>query len=60
MVAGPIPFTAIMEYARLYEVEDTEEFLYLIRLMDDTLLDLESKKSKGSSNSGGNKVNKTN
>lgn len=47
---GPIPFTAIVEYSRLYGIEDEEEFLFLIREMDNTLLSLESKKHKGNKN----------
>lgn len=46
MSMGPIPFTAIVEYSKIFDVGDFEDFHYLIRLMDDTLLDLESKKSK--------------
>ena len=34
MSAGPIPFTAIMDYAILFEVEDKTDFLYIIRCMD--------------------------
>ncbi len=40
----PIPFTSIAEYARLVGVEDFDEFLYCIRIMDDTIISLESKK----------------
>ena len=58
MGVGPIPFTSIMEYARLYNVEDAEEFLYLMRVMDDTLLDLERDKVRRSSNNGGDKTGK--
>jgi hypothetical protein len=56
---GPIPFTAALEYSTLYEIEDRDDFLYLIRVMDNTYLSLEAEKSKkksgaknGSSNSG--------
>lgn len=41
---GPIPFTAIAEFAKIYEVEDFEDFLYLIRVMDNTFLMLQGKK----------------
>lgn len=34
----PIPFTAIVEYSRIYELEDLEEFAYVIRSMDDTFI----------------------
>jgi len=30
-----IPFTAIVDYAKIYEIENFEEFLYLIRRMDE-------------------------
>ena len=38
MGLGPIPFTAIAEYAKIYEVEDFDEFLYLIRVMDNQFI----------------------
>ncbi len=34
----PIPFTAIVEYSRIYEIEDCDEFAYVIRAMDDTFM----------------------
>lgn len=46
MGLGPIPFTASIQYSSLYEIEDQEDFHYLIRTMDNALLSLESKKSK--------------
>lgn len=58
MAQGPIPFTAIVEYSRIYKVEDLEEFLYFIRLMDDQYLKLQSKKLEVKS--GGAKPNKNN
>lgn len=42
MGLGPIPFTAIAEYFRIYELSDFEEFAYLIRRMDNVFLELES------------------
>ena len=46
MGLGPIPFTAIVEYSRLFEIgEDFEDFHYIIRRMDNELLRLESQKS---------------
>lgn len=45
MAVGPIPFTAIVEYSKLYDVGDFDEFLYYIRVMDNTLLGLSSNKS---------------
>jgi hypothetical protein len=46
MGVGPIPFTAIVHYSTLYDVDDFEEFLFLIRQMDNCFLDLESKRQK--------------
>ena len=46
MGEGPIPFTAIVEFARVYDVDDFEEFHGLIRLMDDTHLNQEYLKRK--------------
>lgn len=42
---APIPFTAIVEYARVYNIEDLDEFLYYIRRLDNLLLEKESKKN---------------
>ena len=47
---GPIPFTAIVEYAKVYEIEDFEEFLFMIRIMDNTYLNLREKKNDGRRN----------
>lgn len=46
----PIPFLAIVEYAKIYEVEDFHEFLDIIRLMDSELIRLESQKQKTNGN----------
>lgn len=43
----PIPFTAIAEYFRLYELQDYDEFASIIRRLDRTLIELESEASKG-------------
>lgn len=52
---APIPFLAIDVYWNRFGVEDFEDFLYFIRLMDDTYLKLESNKLKNKSE--GNNVN---
>ena len=39
---GPIPFTAIVDYTRLFEIPEFEEFCYVIRRLDQTYLDLNS------------------
>lgn len=40
MSIGPIPFTAIVEYCKIYEVQDVEEFIYIIRVMDNKFISL--------------------
>jgi hypothetical protein len=52
MSIGPIPFTAIVEYSKIFEVDDFNEFHYFIRLMDQEFLELASQKMK---NNSGNK-----
>ena len=42
---APIPFTSIVEYAKVYKIEDVEEFLYNIRVMDNVYLKHKEKKS---------------
>ena len=42
----PIPFTSIVEYVKIYEVEDFHEFLDIIRDMDSELMRLEATKQK--------------
>ena len=51
---SPIPFTAIVEYARIYEVEDFHEFLDIVREMDAELLRLESQSQAKKSKDNGN------
>jgi hypothetical protein len=36
---GPIPFTAVAEYARWYEVADFDEFLMFVRALDAAYLE---------------------
>ncbi len=55
---SPIPFTSVAEYARIFEIEDFHEFLYLIRVMDAELIKLSSK--KGRTNSGPTNPSKKN
>lgn len=55
MGMAPIPFTAIVEYSRIYEIEDAEEFAYLMRLMDRTFMRLnreDQAKGNNASNNG--------
>lgn len=48
MALGPIPFTAIVEYFKIYGLSDFDEFSYVIRRMDRAYLDL-NKDVKGAS-----------
>jgi len=38
MSVSPIPFTAISEYARIFNIRDFDEFLYYMRLLDNVFL----------------------
>ena len=44
MEAGYIPFTAILEYFKVYPVASFEDFLYLIRVMDREYMSKQEKK----------------
>ena len=44
---GRIPFTAIVEYAKIYQVDDFDTFMYIIRIMDNKVIDLNNNKSRG-------------
>jgi hypothetical protein len=46
MGLAPIPFTAILEYHKIYGIEDFDEFLYLVRVMDYKFLKLEANRVK--------------
>lgn len=41
---SPLPFTAITEFAKIYSVEDFEDFLYIVRQMDEAYLEFHRKK----------------
>jgi hypothetical protein len=66
MSLGPISFTAIAEYFRIYELSDFDEFAYLIRRMDSVFLELEAAdktpapKPQGGGKSATNNPNKKN
>ncbi len=51
----PIPFTAIAEYFRIYELVDFDEFSDVIRRLDNAFLELAaaSSKNEGGSNASG-------
>lgn len=51
----PIPFMAIVEYAKIYGIDEDEfqEFLDIIRRMDSEFIKLENESSKKKTNNGG-------
>ena len=52
----PIPFTAIAEYSRIYELHDFDDFAEIIRFMDNIFLELQDDAAK---KEGANKNGKT-
>jgi hypothetical protein len=57
MDIGPIPFTSILEYFRVYELGEFDDFLYIMRLLDNTLLELSREKNKASGKDSGKSKN---
>lgn len=56
MALGPIPFTAIIDYFKLYDLSDFDEFSYVMRRMDRVYLQNHnevSKSAKGGEKSSG-------
>ena len=53
---GPIPFTAIVEYSNIVEIEDFDEFLYIIRRLDSVILKRRSQNAQKSNTKNNNKV----
>lgn len=43
---GAIPFTAIADYFRIYELRDFDDFIYIIRRMDYTFRELNAETAK--------------
>jgi hypothetical protein len=42
---GPIPFTSVFEYFRIYSIEGSfDDFLYIIRVMEKVFFDFEEEK----------------
>lgn len=57
----PIPFTAIAEYSKIYKIGDFDEFAHVMRVMDDTLLELSegiNKEGRGSGNNNADAKNR--
>ena len=38
VMGGPIPFTSIIDFARIYEIDDIADFNSIIRMIDDFYL----------------------
>lgn len=53
-----IPFTAIIEYSKIFEIDD-DDFYFVIRMLDDLFLELNSQKDKPSTKKGKGKPNGT-
>lgn len=56
MGAAPIPFTAIVEYARIYKIDEFEEFKYIIRRLDKVLLEKDDSNANNGSQKDNSKV----
>lgn len=46
LAVGPIPFTALVDYTKLFEIPDFDEFAYVIRCLDRAYLDLNAQETK--------------
>lgn len=46
MALGPIPFTAILEYSKIFYDGEFDDFLYFMRVMDREYLKLAAEASK--------------
>jgi hypothetical protein len=58
---GPIPFTAVVDYFTIYNIDgDFDEFASIIRRMDDVYLELNANEMKASENKGKEKSASTN
>ena len=51
MGLGPIPFTAIIEYAKIYDDEEWDDLIFLIREMDTEYLKAQNDGRKHKNNS---------
>lgn len=59
----PIPFTAIVEYSRIYPIDDFDEFAGVVRMMDDCYLQMNREvmeKERGKNGNGTGNANATN
>ena len=54
MSIGPIPFTAIAEFAKINKIDDFHEFLYIIRVLDNIYLEDQQKKERNNASSNSN------
>ena len=47
---SPIPFNSLVDYIRIYELEDTDDFMYYIRVLDKVYLDHYSREENNGKN----------
>lgn len=45
LAVGPIPFTALVEYTRMFEIPDFDDFSHVIRCMDKVYLELNAQEN---------------
>lgn len=57
MGLAPIPFTDIYNFAKIKEIEDFDEFLYLMRCLDDAYLKEKAKEDRPNGTTNPNKSN---
>jgi len=46
MSVAPIPFTSISEFATIYDIDDFDDFLYLMRKLDNVYLEHHGKEER--------------
>lgn len=54
---GKISFMAIVEYAKTYQIGNFEDFIYLIRKMDNKLIGLENGRKNSTTNNSNRRKN---
>jgi hypothetical protein len=47
---GPIPLTAIIEYSKIVDVGNLEDFIYLMRQMDEEVIKVNNRKNGSNNN----------
>lgn len=61
MSVGPIPVSEILKFCEHFDIEDSEDYLYIIQAMDNTYLDMVAEKQakESASSSSGKTVRGT-